>query len=154
VGVRGGQHAVYIIKLNIKRLYLVDPYQLSYSANANAWYKAAHDLTFPHFRKVTWLLMSSEEAARIINDKFDFIYIDGNHKYEAVKKDLEIWYPKIRIGGVLCGHDYDPALAVPQVSEVHKVVDEFCAAKKLKLNTDYANKVNPHKGSDWYVIKK
>ena len=105
VGVRGGQHAVYILKLDIKRLYLVDPYRLSYSSNANDWYRAAHDLTSPHFRKVTWLVMTSEEAARILNDTLDFVYIDGDHSYEAVKRDLEMWYPKIRKGGVLCGHD-------------------------------------------------
>jgi hypothetical protein len=42
----------------------------------------------------------------IKNESLDFVYIDANHKYDAVKKDLELWYPKVRKGGVFAGHDY------------------------------------------------
>jgi hypothetical protein len=37
---------------------------------------------------------------------FDWIYIDGNHLFEFVKKDLEAFYPKIKPGGFLTGDDY------------------------------------------------
>jgi len=36
----------------------------------------------------------------------DFIYIDANHSYEAVKDDIATWYPFLRVGGVMAGHDY------------------------------------------------
>ena len=37
---------------------------------------------------------------------FDFIYIDGEHGYEAVKKDLTMCLPKLKNGGMVAGHDY------------------------------------------------
>lgn len=36
----------------------------------------------------------------------DFVWIDANHEYEAVKADIEVWLPKVRAGGVIAGHDY------------------------------------------------
>ena len=53
------------------------------------------------------LRMTSEEAAKIIPKKtLDFCYIDANHSYDGVVKDLELWIPKIKIGGIICGHDF------------------------------------------------
>lgn len=37
----------------------------------------------------------------------DLVFIDGDHRYEAVKADIESWLPKVRPGGYLCGHDLD-----------------------------------------------
>jgi len=39
-------------------------------------------------------------------DYFDWIYIDGNHLYEFVKQDLELYYPRVKPGGFLTGDDY------------------------------------------------
>ena len=49
---------------------------------------------------------SSIEAAADINEFFDFIYIDADHEYESVKKDIEAWIPRLRSGGIIAGHDY------------------------------------------------
>ncbi|MBT5491708.1 class I SAM-dependent methyltransferase, partial [bacterium] len=38
----------------------------------------------------------------------DFIYIDANHTYESAKEDIQLWYPKIKVGGMISGHDYIP----------------------------------------------
>lgn len=40
------------------------------------------------------------------NGTLDFVYIDANHTYESVSEDIEIWFPKVRSGGILAGHDY------------------------------------------------
>jgi hypothetical protein len=49
----------------------------------------------------------SVEAAKQFEDGyFDFVYIDSDHSYEGVTEDLEAWYPKVRKGGMIAGHDY------------------------------------------------
>jgi cephalosporin hydroxylase len=40
------------------------------------------------------------------DNSIDFIYIDGNHSYESVTKDLQLYLPKIKKGGFISGHDY------------------------------------------------
>ncbi len=39
-------------------------------------------------------------------DLLDFVFIDANHRYDEAKKDIQDWLPKIKPGGLLCGHDY------------------------------------------------
>jgi predicted O-methyltransferase YrrM len=36
----------------------------------------------------------------------DFVFIDANHTYEAVKRDIDAWLPKMKPGGIISGHDY------------------------------------------------
>ena len=53
------------------------------------------------------LRMKSTQAAHLFADEsLDFIYIDANHKYEYVCEDLEVWWPKLKSGGLMSGHDY------------------------------------------------
>lgn len=38
--------------------------------------------------------------------RFDFVYIDGNHKYDYVRRDIKMALQVIKPGGMICGHDY------------------------------------------------
>ena len=40
------------------------------------------------------------------NDSIDFIYIDGSHSEENVRRDLELYLPKLKKNGIIAGHDY------------------------------------------------
>ena len=148
IGVFEGWHAENIIEtLNIKTLYLVDPYE-AYVDNwdrtssedlTKAFGVARHRLA-PYRDKVVWVKKPSEAAAKNIPDDLDFVYIDGNHNYEFVKKDVELYYPKIKEGGILGGHNFEiNFMGVP------KAVIEFTARKGLKLEGK-----SP---SDWWVEK-
>lgn len=69
--------------------------------------------------------LPSVKAARCFDDaELDFVFVDGEHSYRAVKADIEAWWPKIRPGGLLIGHDYDPK----RFPGVCRAVDQFCAA--------------------------
>lgn len=51
--------------------------------------------------------MSSTQYAFLLEDKsVDFVYIDGNHSYLSVIEDLQIWSKKVKINGVIAGHDF------------------------------------------------
>ena len=61
----------------------------------------------------------SHEAVDIFSDKdVDCLFIDAGHSYEAVKKDIEAWLPKMKPNGIIAGHDYN------SWAGVKKAVDE------------------------------
>jgi predicted O-methyltransferase YrrM len=52
------------------------------------------------------LVMPSAVAADLVPAQTaDLVFIDGDHRYQAVCADLGRWRPKLRPGGILCGHD-------------------------------------------------
>ncbi len=60
---------------------------------------------YPH---VNVLVVPSVRAAALFPDAhFDFVFVDGDHRRESVLADLGAWWPKVRPGGTLAGHDYD-----------------------------------------------
>lgn len=133
--------------LSIKKLYLVDPYTL-YSEYLDikspfAWHaeKVSKEKLALHIDKIIRIKKMSWDAVDEIPDNLDFIYIDGNHSYEYVKKDILLYYPKIKTGGVFGGHDY---YNQGEAREVKKAVDEWVAENNLKLFTAEC---------DWWVIK-
>lgn len=77
--------------------------------------------------------MTSDEAAREIPDgTLDFVYLDARHDYESVKEDIALWYPKVKAGGVLAGHDYmDQEMIGDTMFGVKRAVDEFVAREHI-----------------------
>jgi hypothetical protein len=73
-----------------------------------------------------------QAAARFPDGALDFVYLDANHSYLAVRADLRAWYPKVKAGGLLAGHDYldgylgfGPDLHGGTLFGVKTAVDEF-----------------------------
>lgn len=84
---------------------------------------------------------SLEVAPSLENESLDFVFIDANHEYGFVKQDLEAWFPKVRCGGLICGHDYQSWPGVRQA------VDEFSLQRGLRgFNTPIASDV-------WFFVK-
>lgn len=82
----------------------------------------------PYYKRVQIYSMSSEEACIALEElfpneyiDFDFVFVDGDHSYEGCKKDIELWYPRVKEGGWLLGHDYKQGRHVG----VKKAVDEI-----------------------------
>ncbi len=71
----------------------------------------------------------SDLAANLFEDGYlDFIFIDANHEYEYVRKDILAWLPKVRRGGILAGHDYasEPnVITKDMVENVRGAVDDL-----------------------------
>ena len=110
IGTYKGKNAKHMLEtLDIKKLYLVDPYipftteVESYKLDKDTLKKAKARLK--QFTNKEFVIKTSREAINKIPNDLDFVYIDGDHNYEAVKQDIKLWYPKIKNGGVLGGHD-------------------------------------------------
>ena len=71
---------------------------------------------------------TKEQTKIILNEeKLDFLFIDGNHLYEYVKLDLEMYIPLVKKGGIVALHD----IGYAEEGGVHKLWDEI----KLKYKT-------------------
>ncbi len=79
--------------------------------------------------------MSENAVVQFADSSLDFVFIDGNHTYPAVKNDIKLWTPKIRSGGILSGDDYNTWEGVPQA------VNEFIKETNLKLNFVYRGRI-------------
>jgi len=80
---------------------------------------------------------------------FDFVYIDADHTEAAVYTDLRAWYPKVRSGGVLAGHDYcECVLGCGVKFGVIPAVNRFVKENNLELHVD-----NEQPWHDWFIPK-
>ena len=55
---------------------------------------------------------SLEVAEKIPDGSLDFVFIDGDHSFEAVRDDVRVWERKVRPGGMISGHDLFDLLEV------------------------------------------
>ena len=97
--------------------YLVDPWPHGYKCGScggdgvtdDKWdnlYAAACKLTVKHLVLKTMRLTSLEAAKLFPDGSLCCVYIDADHTFDSVTEDIKAWLPKVRSGGVLCGHDY------------------------------------------------
>jgi hypothetical protein len=120
IGVDKGWNSYNMLNnLDIKKLYLIDPYfpqNEELDADGERSYvkgeyrpekEIAENVLKPFKDKIIWKIGTTEEMIHNIPDgSLDFCYIDGDHKYESVKKDIELSYPKVKVGSVIGGHDF------------------------------------------------
>lgn len=70
-------------------------------------YLAAVEATKEHANRVLLTMATSEQASHAVPpNSLDFVYIDGDHERAAVTQDIALWWPKLRAGAMLAGHDW------------------------------------------------
>ena len=122
-----------------RKLYLIDPWEPIKDRTEEKYNQKYQDARYnsvsDKFSKqisdgtVVIIRETSDSAAPVFdNDFFDFIYIDGDHSYNQVKKDLNNYYPKVKPGGLLCGDDYN-------LEEVRQAADEFVEVNSASLQS-------------------
>ena len=116
IGVFKGAHAKQLLDdMPDAQVYLIDAYDIRYSTfqpygggefNPMEFIEAVTELIAPYGDRAKLLVQESIVAAHQFDDDyFDFVYIDAQHEYYHVKKDIAAWWPKVKKGGTLGGHD-------------------------------------------------
>lgn len=101
------------------------------------------------------IVATSMNAVKTIKDNLlDFVYIDADHRYEYVAEDIREWTKKVRIGGIVSGHDYYKMKSGND--GVIKAVDEYIKEKKYTFQRTRIDRSNPYKDDrqpSWYFVK-
>ncbi|MFA5250899.1 MAG: class I SAM-dependent methyltransferase [Parachlamydiales bacterium] len=139
------------------KLYLIDPWEYGLRTNVETDpktparqkirdedYEKVCKL-FEPYKNVEIIRLKSEDAVHMFEDNyFDYVYVDGAHTYAAVMLDLNNYFYKIKIGGVLIGDDY-----AGDWPEVIQAVDNF-----LKEHRGEYELVAPLGMSRQYALKR
>lgn len=112
IGVDKGEFSEKFAQAGLS-LYAIDPW-FSYKDYEDSRGHARLDFLYEHTKRVLApypkckvIRKDSMEAVRDFEDNsLDFVYIDGNHQFKYVAEDIVEWSKKVKVGGVICGHDY------------------------------------------------
>jgi len=111
VGVDKGKYSEILLQCNSNlKLKLVDPWK-AYGHHKDSDIEACYQYALQRINKfkdrVEFVREYSVEAAKKIpNNSLDFVYIDAMHDFDSVIQDIIAWVPKVRVGGIVAGHDY------------------------------------------------
>ncbi len=145
VGVKCGQFSEYLLgRWKGRCLYSIDPWRefdtSLYHDEDNVCqneHEVNYGITARRLAKFgdrsVLMRMTSDEAAREVADgSLDFVYLDARHDYKSVVEDIGLWYPKVKPGGVLAGHDYMKYKKIGDTMfGVKQAVDEFIARERI-----------------------
>lgn len=138
--------ANFMSRWNGSELYCVDPYE--------PYDEMLHDrmmdmftaalAMMPWHGRVKFLRARSPGAVKLIPHwvKAEFIYIDGDHRYENVKMDVDAWWRVLQPSGILAGHDFDD-----EHPGVMKAVNEFAQANDLVV------RITQEPNPSWYIYR-
>ena len=176
IGVDKGGFSVQVLsKTKLDKYFCVDTWQDDFGSDCKPGYFAkdgnvrfteAKDALKPYLGnydqphldggRAIMIRMPSVKASNTITDNtLDFCYIDGDHSLFGIYDDLFAWVPKVKVGGIISGHDYKdgPRSGINDFwgdqldYKIKTVVDSYC----LK----FGHKLNPVGGliKSWWFIK-
>jgi SAM-dependent methyltransferase len=140
---KGGFSKKILDAVKPKELHLIDPWEFM-PKYKKRWYggkvarsQSEMNAMYSNVRKkfmndnITIHRSTSDKVVMSFKDNyFDFVYIDGDHSYEAVLKDLKDYFPKLKKGGILAGDDF--YWGITEGLPVRKAVKEFCNTSNIR----------------------
>jgi hypothetical protein len=118
VGCKEGRTTGHILKsVPDSQAWAIDPWFVQAPTTADAetyndWNFASIEAEFwknvgPNKDRCVMLRKTSADAALDFEVGRDLVFIDARHDYDSVLEDIRLWWPKVRVGGMLCGHDFN-----------------------------------------------
>lgn len=143
IGTDQGTTTEYLLRsIPDLKLYGVDDYTENRTEDVqNLTFELFKKNVSPYSKRFTHYKNTSDDAVSKFKDEsVDFIFVDGDHKYEQVLKDCQNYYPKLKKGGLFCGHDWN-------LPAVNKAVREFAAS------IGKSNEIEIMRQDVWYWVK-
>jgi predicted O-methyltransferase YrrM len=129
-------------------VYTVDPHQ---NTSTHKVFATTH--TYEEFKRniqeagvsevIFPIIKTSQEAAELFLEPVHFLFIDGEHDYEMVRLDFQLWYPKVIYGGFIAFHDFffsgpkkvlERQILKSKHFKAVRIVDSLFLAQKVKRN--------------------
>jgi hypothetical protein len=157
VGVwKGGLSTHLLRSFHSLHLLMVDRYE-EYNRKGSVWSNtscpqekffqamttAARETLFAKERRVVLVGRSTEVAKHIQNESLDFVFIDAGHRWKECLQDIHAWFHKVKPGGFIAGHDYNPK----KRGAVRTAVDKFIEQRPYRV--EYTGR----KTRIWWFIK-
>ncbi|MBW5444644.1 class I SAM-dependent methyltransferase [Cohnella sp. CFH 77786] len=114
-----------------RTIYAIDPF-VSNGYYVDYWNEFQNNiLRFWLANYVTPIKKFSEEALQDCPARISALYIDGDQSYSGVKRDIELYAPRVVRGGYIAFHDYTI------YPDIRRAVDELCESREFVLVCDY-----------------
>jgi predicted O-methyltransferase YrrM len=140
IGCYRGVSTETFLQFEPEKLYAVDIWGLNIEYTETNWVQNLNwEQTETYFREMVANYngvdiiknYSTVASKSFLDESLDFVYIDGEHSHTAVVNDIHAWYPKIKKGGYIGGHD----IWLTDLSDAVKSV-QFLNSKEMKTYKD------------------
>lgn len=154
VGVYLGHFARQLDSEMINLLTLVDPWNSPQCEGQMVGGETEYQELFDWCKGLGYVHLvrkySQQAVARFNDESLDMVYLDAEHTYDGVLADIKLWYPKVKQGGILAGHDI---FAPEHIGVTQAVMDalplEIVFVIPAETCPFTGNTVNP----TWYIVK-
>ena len=164
IGVATGNYSQILLdNTKLKKIYFVDTWKYFSDGEykdpcnvkqkkQNARYHSVVKRLSPYGERAEIIKGDCSELVHDFPDEyFDLVYIDANHEYKYIKRDMADWYPKVKVGGVFAGHDYVTITDENKLCGVEQAVNEFCELHGLEVSvTGGTRRIPP----SWILLKE
>lgn len=115
LGVAEGLFSRDMLNWDIPKLYSVDAWSKLNQKGDGGFDQSWHDKNYNNAKKLLSQFgdrsvilkgLTHEMASQVEDNSLGLLYLDGDHSFEGVMRDLNAWYPKVAKGGYVAGHDY------------------------------------------------
>lgn len=150
VGVSDGAFSANLLNSSLHKLYSVDNWAGSIPGRMGSKeHKAIAVARLTKYGERSVIIDDeSLKAVEIFDDgSLDFVYVDAGHRYFECMMDLQAWWPKLRAGGCMAGHDW----TVKRGWGVIQAVQEF--TKQVGKNYYLTTKDEPRTHESFYIFR-
>lgn len=175
VGALFGGYTAQLLAHHKGIVHAVDPWKNQdtsvYQDGANLMdmedvYRKAKAAIGNHPRCLMRRMMSAEAVKDYADESLAAVYLDGNHALPAIREDISIWFPKVKVGGIFGGHDFNIRYDRDTNSDAQTAVMEFaekvgqwpqvtwCTSWWFVKTAEMASRWNTDRGLPWSALQK